>query len=89
MTVPVEVVGANHGVEIFGVRLLGADAQNGRKLLLTVALFILLYVVTKLLGQVTRAVRGHAARRAAFWTGQGISLVMFIVGVIGFVSIWF
>jgi len=89
MTAPVEVVGANHGVEIFGVRLLGVDAQNGHKLILTAALFALLWLLTKLLSGITRAVRGHAAVRVAFWTGQGISLVMFVIGVIGFVSIWF
>ncbi|CAN5511515.1 mechanosensitive ion channel [soil metagenome] len=89
MSAPVAVAAPAPGLEIFGVRLLGADAQNGRKLLLTIALFVVLYVLAKVLGRVTRAVRGHAQRRVAFWTGQGISLVMFILGIIGFVSIWF
>ncbi|CAN5812235.1 hypothetical protein BH11MYX3_BH11MYX3_20880 [soil metagenome] len=89
MSAPVAVSGVDRGVEIFGVRLLGVDEQSLRKLLFTVGLFVALYAVTKLLGLVTRAVRGHAAKRVAFWTGQGISLVMFLVGVVGFVSIWF
>jgi small-conductance mechanosensitive channel len=89
MIAPVEVVGTNRGIELFGVRLLGVDAQNGRKLALTAGLVIVLYLLTKVLGRITRAVRGHDARRAAFWTGQGISLVMFVIGLIGLVSIWF
>ncbi len=87
--VPAAAAAPRGGVEIFGVRLLGFDWQNGRKLLITVALFLALYMLTKLLRRIPRAVRGHAAQPAAFWTGQGISLLMFVLGIVGFVSIWF
>ena len=84
----VQVVGNNHTLQIAGVRLLGVNAENGRKLLFTVIFLIALLIVNKLL----RAIAGRFGgdrQRIAFWTRQGISLVMFIIGVIGLVSIWF
>lgn len=36
----VRVVGPKHAVELFGVRLVGVTDENGKKLLLTVALLL-------------------------------------------------
>ena len=38
------LVGPNHTLQVFGVRLVGANAENGTKLLLT-AVFILFVIV--------------------------------------------
>jgi len=84
-----QLVGLSHNVEIFGIRLLGVDAQNGRKLLFTACFFIFLYLISKALGMLAHATSGRGGRRAAFWTRQGVSLVTFLLGVVGFVSIWF
>jgi small-conductance mechanosensitive channel len=32
---------------------------------------------------------GRAQKRTAFWTRQGVSLITFLLGLLGFVSIWF
>jgi small-conductance mechanosensitive channel len=74
---------------LFGIRLLGVNAENGRKLLFTLGFLILLYALSKLLGGLVRIARGKQGKRVGFWAGQGISLLTFLVGVVGLVSIWF
>ena len=81
--------GPSHNVEIFGIKLLGVDAQNGRKLLFTACFFVILYLISKVLGALAHATGGRGGKRAAFWTRQGVSLITFLLAVLGFVSIWF
>jgi hypothetical protein len=63
----VQLVGPEHGLEIGGVKLLGFNAINGRKLLFTVILLAVLYVLSKLLRAIAQAV-GHSKdeRRQAY-----------------------
>ena len=83
-----QLVGPTHSVEIGGVKLLGFDAKNGDKLLFTVVLFSVLYLLSKLLRFIAQK-GGGERQKTAFWTRQGISLVTFLLAVIGFLSIWF
>ena len=84
-----QLVGPSRNVQIFGIKLLGVDSHNGHKLLFTLVFFIGLYFISKVL----RAIAGTAAHspnaRVAFWTRQAVSLVTSILGLLGFVSIWF
>jgi small-conductance mechanosensitive channel len=91
MSTPVfELVGPAHNVQIFGIRLLGVDAHNGRKLLFTLVFFLLLYGISKALRALAHAEYGDKhGHRLTFWTRQGISLTTFVIGALGFVSIWF
>ena len=84
----VQLVGPNHSVQIGGVKLLGFDASSGRKVLFTIVVFVALYLLSKSLRFLAQRT-GGARERTAFWTRQGISLVTFLLGIIGFVSIWF
>jgi small-conductance mechanosensitive channel len=84
----IQFVGADHSLQIDGVKLLGLDVNNGRKLLFTLIFFFFLYLLAKLLQFIAHKV-GESRQRTAFWTRQGISLAMFLLGVIGFLSIWF
>jgi hypothetical protein len=43
----VRLVGPNRAVEIFGIRLVGINAENGKKLLMTLLLFILIWLVRR------------------------------------------
>jgi uncharacterized membrane protein YoaK (UPF0700 family) len=38
--------GPAHNIEIFGIRLLGVDALNARKLLFTTLFFVILYLIS-------------------------------------------
>lgn len=90
MSVPIlHFLGPSRNVELFGIRLLGVDAQNGRKLLFTAVFFLLLYLISKGLRALAHGIGGKSGRRGAFWTRQGISLTTFVLGSIGFISIWF
>jgi small-conductance mechanosensitive channel len=83
-----QVVGNSHMVQVGGVKLLGFDTVNARKLLVTVVLFAILFVISSTLRWIARRV-GGAKQRTAFWTRQGISIVTFVLGMIGLLSIWF
>ena len=84
----VQFTGPTHQLEIFGIRLLGLNAQNAHKLLFTLAFFLILYLFSQALRALAHAI-GGTKQKTAFWTRQGISLVTFIIGLLGFVSIWF
>ncbi len=85
----VRLVGPSRNVELFGIKLLGVDGENAHKLLFTALFFVLLYLISWGLRSLARHTRSHNSRTIAFWTRQGISLTTFIIGALGFVSIWF
>ncbi len=90
MTSPhVQLVDSAQNLQIFGVKLLGVNAHNGRKLLMTLIVFLSLYVISRGLSAVSHLAAGKAQKRTAFWTRQGVSLITFVLGLLGFVSIWF
>lgn len=84
----VQFVGDNHNLQISGVKLLGVDAHNGRKLLLTAGFLVGLYVISLILRLISKWVGGNRLR-TMFWTRQGVNLVLLILAVIGLLSIWF
>lgn len=84
-----QFVGPQRTVQIAGVKLLGINADDGRKLLLTLIFFAVLYALGRLLRFIAHRAGGGDRQTTAFWTRQGISLSMFVLGVLGFLSIWF
>ncbi|MEO6922777.1 MAG: mechanosensitive ion channel domain-containing protein [Bryocella sp.] len=84
-----QLVGPSDNIQVFHIRMLGLDAQNGRKLLFTLAFFLVLYGVSKGLRALAHAGYSVTSHRVTFWTRQGISLVTFVLGILGFLSIWF
>ncbi|HEY1685321.1 MAG TPA: mechanosensitive ion channel domain-containing protein [Tepidisphaeraceae bacterium] len=76
-------------VEIFGTKLIGVDAENGRRLLLTIgyiaAVMILSFVLRGILRLLLHNWRG---KRIAFWVRQIIRLLTTIIILIGIISIW-
>jgi small-conductance mechanosensitive channel len=90
MSAPIlQFVGPAQNVDLFGIRLLGVDAHNGRKVLVTIVFFLLLFLISKGLRAVAHTRYNRSAHRITFWTRQGISLVTFLLGGLGFISIWF
>jgi small-conductance mechanosensitive channel len=86
----VEFVGPNGALQIFGVKLVGVNAENGQKLLFSIGLILALWVVSWLLrGLLHVLVSGTQNTRVRFWARQGIHLFMAIVLVMGILSIWF
>jgi len=78
-------------VELLGVRLIGFNLETGYKVLLTIGLVLVLWLVRSIargmLGKVDAS--GDRASRINFWARQAVSLLVAALAVIGFVSIWF
>lgn len=78
------------GAHLFGVTLIGATPENGRKLLLTIAFVLLAWTVGWAIRQLLKLFIGtRAGTRFQFWAKQGVSLVIAIVTLFGIASIWF
>lgn len=79
-------------MNFLGIDWVGINAENGRKLLLSLA-----FIAAVLIGSASvRAVIGfvlqrsdHDATQTRFWARQGVSLIAAIVMVVGLLSIWF
>ena len=59
----VQFTGNNHTVEIAGIRLLGVNAENGRKLLFTLLFIAFLYLLNKVLCTLAGKFGGDRAAR--------------------------
>src|SRR5689334_10577138 len=81
----------NDAVQIFGIRLVGMTAENGKKLLITVVFVIGVLILSRLLRGINALIfRGSdKIERAQFWIRQGIKLLTTAVLLLGVLSIWF
>ena len=86
----VRLVGPERALELFGVRLVGVNAENGKKLLFTLALIVVLFLLSRLAHFiVSRGRRGEQRDRFSFWIRQGVNLATAVVLILGLASIWF
>jgi len=83
-------VGPGGNLVVFGIPLIGANAETGRKLLISVIAVLVVMAAKRLLRMaVSAALRGRTDVRARFWTRQGVQLITTFFLVILLVSIWF
>lgn len=84
------LIGPNGTVQILGVRLVGVNVENGRKLLITALFLVAVWLISRGLRLVTQPLTGdRASKRVQFWTRQVVQLGTTILQVIGVLSIWF
>ncbi len=84
------LVGPKSTLQIFGINLVGVNAENGTKLLVTVGFVALVWTASwTLQGLLRLVVKGRGGKRVAFWSRQGVKLVSAILIILGVVSIWF
>ena len=77
-------------LELFGIQLVGINAENGHKLLLSIGLVAAILIARRLLrAGVAVVLRSERLVRVRFWVRQAISIVAAAVLVIGLVSLWF
>lgn len=77
-------------MELLGIRLVGINAESGKKFLLTLALLVAAWALTRgLRFLANRFSRQGANVRAYFWSSQTITIGIAILFVVVFVSIWF
>jgi len=86
----IRLVGPNRTVEIDGVKLVGVNAENATKLLVTFGLIVIVLLLARLLQAAAGwLLSGRRDERTRFWTRQGIRLLTTGVLLVGVVSIWF
>src|SRR6185437_11875261 len=84
----IQFVGPTHALELFGVKLVGINAENGAKLLFTVILFTVILLLSRGARWLARGAT-RRSERTAFWVRQGINVGTALVLLIGTASIWF
>lgn len=85
-----QLVGPNETLQLFGVKLLGLNAETGKKLLFSVVFLVFIFLLGRALRWLAyRKAWSRAGRRFAFWAHQSVSIGVAILCVIGLVSIWF
>jgi small-conductance mechanosensitive channel len=86
----IDLRGQERAVYLFDTRMVGMNADNGKKLLFTLALIAFLLLLGWALRALTRAVlQGSRNERTVFWTRQGVKLAVGVLLVIGVAAIWF
>lgn len=89
-TAAVTVGAAVEPLRVFGVRLVGTTPENGRKLLLSIALIIGGLVLRWILGKgIDLAFSAARASRSRFWVRQGLSLAIALFLMLMVLSLWF
>lgn len=77
-------------MEIFGIRLVGINAENGQKLLLTIFLILIIFLLRRAAKILTQKLfRGSHNERVRFWTRQAINLASAVLLLFSLISIWF
>lgn len=77
-------------VHVLGIKLVGINADNVGKFLITLSFIIIAFILNFLLKKISALLLTKSDHiRRAFWTRQGINLFTAVVGVLGVCSIWF
>ena len=85
-----QLVGPNHVVQLFGVKLVGVNEENAKKLLFSALFIIFVVLLGKFLRWLWQRKTWSAERkRLAFWTHQGTSIVLAVILLVGLISLWF
>jgi small-conductance mechanosensitive channel len=82
---------ASNALEIFGITLVGATPENGKKLLLTLVLVAVVLSFSTIVRRLLARTPGErlGAGKVRFWSRQAVGLVAGAILVLGIVSIWF
>jgi small-conductance mechanosensitive channel len=77
-------------MEMFGIRFVGVNQENGQKLLLTIAFVVgILLLRATIVGMAYLVTGRHQNERAMFWTRQAASITAAVLSVVALLSIWF
>ncbi len=85
----VQFVGPKGVVQLFGVKLVGINAENGKKLLFSLIFLLIVVYLGRALRWVALRGASESSAQTAFWARQGISITTALIGIIGIASIWF
>jgi small-conductance mechanosensitive channel len=84
-----DLVGPNKAVQLFGVKLVGVNADNAGKLLFTLGFAVLVVLLSSTLKKLAAVILRARHENYRFWTRQAIQVFSAVFLVVGLVSIWF
>ena len=84
-----QFVGPKGAVQLFGVKLVGINGENGKKLLFSLVYIVIVWLLAWGIGALARALIRKRSLRVAFWIEQAIHLLSAAMLIIGVCSIWF
>jgi small-conductance mechanosensitive channel len=77
-------------MELFGVRFIGINQENGQKLLLTIVFVLGALLLRALVVGIAHLVTGqNRNERMMFWTRQAASVTAALLAIVAVLSIWF
>jgi len=77
-------------MQFFGIKLVGINAENGQKLLLTIGFIISILFIKFLIAKgLNYLYRHHEKRFLRFWSRQILNLTSAFIILVTFLSIWF
>lgn len=77
-------------MELFGIRLVGMNEENGQKVILTVSAIVFIFLAKNLVHWILKHFqRYYQNRKLRFWTKQGINLLSTFILFLIILSIWF
>ncbi|MBA3624793.1 MAG: mechanosensitive ion channel [Methylibium sp.] len=85
----IRLVGETQALELFGIRLVGLNADNGKKLLFTLVFITALLWLGRLTQRLARRRLRGGAPHVDFWVRQAIKLGTAVLLILGLLSIWF
>jgi small-conductance mechanosensitive channel len=86
----IDVRGPERAVYLLNTRLVGMNADSGKKVVFTLVFILLVLLLGWVLRRVTAvALRNRRTEKTEFWTRQGIRLVLGVLMIFGIASIWF
>src|SRR5205807_811604 len=74
---------------LIGIKLVGVNADNWRKLLFSIAFVLVVVVLSRILKLLAKAILGERRGRVHFWVRQTIRIFTTGLLAVGLVSIWF
>ena len=77
-------------MEIYGIKLVGVNEENGQKLLLTILCIVVVIIIKKLISYLLQYIyRQYEKRFLRFWSRQVLNLLSAIFVMMMVLSIWF
>ena len=78
-------------MQLFGIDWVGVNADNGKKLLLSIVFIAAVLLCSALLRWLVGILgqRDYAGAQSRFWARQGVNLLAAVVLILGLLSIWF
>jgi small-conductance mechanosensitive channel len=84
-----QIVGKEHVVQLFGIRLVGVNGDNAKKLAITIVFVLAVWLIRQALVFLANHVFSEHPGRARFWTRQVTRILLAIILITGVISIWF